>query len=334
MAVTEVVEKEKTSQETILEVRNLKKYYPIKGGILRRTIGHIKAVDGVSFSVYRGETLGIVGESGSGKSTLGRTILRLEKPTEGQVVFEDKDLTNMRNRELRPIRKDMQIVFQDPYGSLNATMNVQQLLEEPLIVQTNLSKKERQELVDEMLEKVGLRPQDRMKYPHEFSGGQRQRIGIARALILHPKFVVCDEPVSALDVSIQAQVLNLMSDLQDDLHLTYLFISHDLSVVKHFSDRVAVMYLGHIVEIGDKKEIYNNPLHPYTQALLSSVPTVEKGKKREKIVLKGDLPSPANPPSGCPFRTRCPLAHEKCAQVLPELKEKGKDHFVACHLHN
>lgn len=334
MAATEVLEKAKTSQETIIQVQNLKKYYPIKGGILKRTVGQIKAVDDVSFSVYRGETLGIVGESGSGKSTLGRTILRLDKPTAGKVIFEDKDITQMRNRQLRPFRKNMQIVFQDPYASLNATMNVQQLLEEPLIVQTNLNKKERLELVNEMLEKVGLRKEDRIKYPHEFSGGQRQRIGIARALILRPKFVVCDEPVSALDVSIQAQVLNLMSDLQDELNLTYLFISHDLSVVKHFSDRVAVMYLGQIVEIADKRDIYREPLHPYTQALLSSIPTINKKGKREKIVLTGDLPSPANPPSGCPFRTRCPFAHELCKEVRPELKDMGNNHLVACHLHN
>lgn len=334
MAATEVLEKAKTSQETIIQVQNLKKYYPIKGGILKRTVGQIKAVDDVSFSVYRGETLGIVGESGSGKSTLGRTILRLDKPTAGKVIFEDKDITQMRNRQLRPFRKNMQIVFQDPYASLNATMNVQQLLEESLIVQTNLNKKERLELVNEMLEKVGLRKEDRIKYPHEFSGGQRQRIGIARALILRPKFVVCDEPVSALDVSIQAQVLNLMSDLQDELNLTYLFISHDLSVVKHFSDRVAVMYLGQIVEIADKRDIYREPLHPYTQALLSSIPTINKKGKREKIVLTGDLPSPANPPSGCPFRTRCPFAHELCKEVRPELKDMGNNHLVACHLHN
>ncbi len=333
MTVTDVLEKEKTGQETILKVENLKKYYPIKGGILKRTVGHIKAVDDVSFTVFRGETLGIVGESGSGKSTLGRTILRLDKPTAGKIIFEDNDITEIGNRKLRPFRKNMQIVFQDPYGSLNATMNVQQLLEEPLIVQTDLSKKERTELVDEMLEKVGLRKEDKIKYPHEFSGGQRQRIGIARALILRPKFVVCDEPVSALDVSIQAQVLNLMSDLQDELNLTYLFISHDLSVVKHISDRVAVMYLGQIVEIADKKDIYREPLHPYTQALLSSVPTINRKNKRERIILKGDLPSPANPPSGCPFRTRCPFAHDICKEVRPQLKDMGSNHRVACHLH-
>ncbi|WAA14017.1 dipeptide ABC transporter ATP-binding protein [Fervidibacillus halotolerans] len=324
---------QETNNDTILEVNNLKKYFPIKGGVLRRTVGHVKAVDDVSLKVFRGETLGIVGESGSGKSTLGRVILRLLSPTDGQILFENEDITSKSNRQLRPIRKDMQIVFQDPYASLNPSMSVQELIEEPLIVQTNLDKNERKKKVNEILDKVGLRTSDQLKYPHEFSGGQRQRISIARALVLNPKFVVCDEPVSALDVSIQAQVLNLMADLQDELNLTYLFISHDLSVVKHISDRVAVMYLGRIAEVAPKREIYEKPLHPYTQALLSSIPTVDKNSRREKIILQGDLPSPSNPPSGCPFRTRCPKAFDLCSEVRPELKDMGNNHYVACHLY-
>ncbi|WP_275420644.1 ABC transporter ATP-binding protein [Fervidibacillus halotolerans] len=333
MTITEKKVIQETNNDTILEVNNLKKYFPIKGGVLRRTVGHVKAVDDVSLKVFRGETLGIVGESGSGKSTLGRVILRLLSPTDGQILFENEDITSKSNRQLRPIRKDMQIVFQDPYASLNPSMSVQELIEEPLIVQTNLDKNERKKKVNEILDKVGLRTSDQLKYPHEFSGGQRQRISIARALVLNPKFVVCDEPVSALDVSIQAQVLNLMADLQDELNLTYLFISHDLSVVKHISDRVAVMYLGRIAEVAPKREIYEKPLHPYTQALLSSIPTVDKNSRREKIILQGDLPSPSNPPSGCPFRTRCPKAFDLCSEVRPELKDMGNNHYVACHLY-
>lgn len=321
------------SNDSILEAKHIKKYFPIKGGIFKRTVGHIKAVDDVSLTVFRGETLGIVGESGSGKSTFGRVLLKLINPTDGQIRFENKDITKLNNRQLRPIRKDMQMVFQDPYASLNSKMSVEELIEEPLIVQTNMSKKERKQKVNEMLEKVGLRSSDRLKYPHEFSGGQRQRISIARALVLNPKFVICDEPVSALDVSIQAQVLNLMADLQDDLDLTYLFISHDLSVVKHISDRVGVMYLGRITEIAPKKDLYENPLHPYTKALLSAVPSINVKKRKEKIILSGDLPSPSNPPSGCAFRTRCPYANEQCAVVRPELKEIQQNHFVACHLY-
>jgi len=317
----------------ILEAKNIKKYFPIKGGILKHTIGHVKAVDDVSINVLRGETLGIVGESGSGKSTLGRVLLRLLDPTEGQIVFEDKDITKMRYRQLRPIRKDMQIVFQDPFASLNPKMSVSELIEEPLLVQTNLTRTERKEKTVSLLEKVGLRSDDRFKYPHEFSGGQRQRISIARALTLNPKFVICDEPVSALDVSIQAQVLNLMADLQDEFNLTYLFIAHDLSVVKHISDRVAVMYLGRIAEIAPKNNLYDTPLHPYTQALLSAVPSTDIRNRREKIILKGDLPSPSNPPSGCTFRTRCPMAHEICSEIRPELTEVGNGHLVACHLY-
>lgn len=321
-------------QDNIVTVQNLKKYFPIKGGVLKRTVGHVKAVDDVTLQIKKGETLGIVGESGSGKSTLGRMILRLLEPTEGNVYFENKDITRLNNRQLRPYRKDMQVVFQDPFASLNSKMSVGQLIEEPLTVQTSLGRKEKKEKVVSLLEKVGLRSDDRIKYPHEFSGGQRQRIGIARALAINPKFVIGDEPVSALDVSIQAQVLNLMADLQEDLDLTYLFIAHDLSVVKHISDRVAVMYLGTIAEIAPKKPIYENPLHPYTQALLSSVPVTDIDKKREKIVLEGDMPSPSNPPSGCPFRTRCPQAHERCAIERPALTDMGEGHYVACHLYD
>lgn len=321
-------------QEVLVQANNVKKYFPIKGGILKRTIGHLKAVDGVSLQIYKGETLGIVGESGSGKTTLGRVLLRLLKPTDGQIIFNGVDITNLSNSRLQPLRKDMQIIFQDPFASLNPRMSVEELIEEPLIIQTSLSKKERERQVIEMLEKVGLRSTDRMKYPHEFSGGQRQRISIARALILNPMFVICDEPVSALDVSIQSQVLNLMKDLQDDLGLTFLFISHDLSVIKHISDRVAVMYLGRIVEITTKRKIYETPLHPYTQALISAIPVIDEDERtREKIILKGDLPNPADPPSGCPFRTRCPLVHDRCENERPELTEIEPNHFVSCHLY-
>ncbi|WP_225314813.1 ABC transporter ATP-binding protein [Niallia taxi] len=324
----------KTEEDYILQAKNIKKYFPIKGGVLKHTVGHVKAVDDISLNVIRGETLGLVGESGSGKSTLGRVILRLLDPTEGSIQFEEQDITTLNNRKMRPIRKDMQIVFQDPFASLNGKMSVQELIEEPLLVQTKLNRREREEKAISLLEKVGLRADARTKYPHEFSGGQRQRISIARALALNPKFIVCDEPVSALDVSIQAQVLNLMADLQEEFNLTYLFIAHDLSVVKHISDRVAVMYLGRIAELAPKQGLYETPLHPYTQALLSAVPTTDVTKKREKIILKGDLPSPSNPPSGCAFRTRCPKAHERCAIVRPDLTEVSEGHFVACHLYS
>ncbi|WP_277674090.1 ABC transporter ATP-binding protein [Piscibacillus halophilus] len=334
MATVDEKQVVQTDQETIVKVEDLKKYFPIKGGILKRTIGHVKAVDGVTFDIKKGETLGIVGESGSGKSTLGRMILRLLEPTEGKILFQENDITHLKNHKMRPIRKDMQIIFQDPFASLNTKMSVEQLIEEPLLIQTNMTKKERKEKVNELLEKVGLRASDRLKYPHEFSGGQRQRISIARALAINPKFVIADEAVSALDVSIQAQVLNLMSDLQEDFGLTYLFISHDLSVVKHISDRVGVMYLGRLAEIAPKKDIYENPLHPYTQALLSSIPDTDVDRERETVHLEGDLPSPSNPPSGCAFRTRCPMAHERCAVDRPELQHMGEGHYVACHLYD
>lgn len=331
--------KDKKEMKTpiLLHAKNIKKYFPIKGGILKRTIGQLKAVDDISFHVYKGETLGVVGESGSGKSTLGRVLLRLLDPTEGQIIFNSVDITTMNNRGIRPFRKDMQIIFQDPFASLNSKMSVQELIEEPLIIQQQLPKSERRKRVINMLEKVGLRASDRLKYPQEFSGGQRQRISIARALIMEPKFVICDEPVSALDVSIQSQVLNLMKDLQDDLGLTYLFIAHDLSVIKHISDRVAVMYLGRFVELTSKDKIYKNPLHPYTQALLSAVPVIgvdDEKPEREKIILKGDLPNPADPPSGCAFRTRCPHAFDRCTVERPDLVELEPDHLVACHLYS
>lgn len=324
------------NQNILTEVKNVKKYYPIKGGVLKQTIGHVKAVDDVSFHIKKGETLGIVGESGSGKSTLGRTILRLLNPTSGQILFNQSDISNLNQRQLRPYRKDMQMIFQDPFASLNSKMSVQELLEEPLIVQTALPKVEREKRVCDMIQKVGLRIDDLQKYPHQFSGGQRQRICIARALILSPKFVICDEPVSALDISIQAQVLNLMKDLQDDFGLTYLFIAHDLGVVKHISDRVAVMYLGRIVELAPKRDLYFNPLHPYTRALLSAIPKININgatkTKKEKVILSGELPSPAHPPSGCAFRTRCPFAFKKCATTRPELTEWREGQYVACHL--
>lgn len=327
----------KRHENALISVENVKKYFPVKGGILKRTVGHIRAVDDVSFTITQGETLGVVGESGSGKSTLGRVILRLLDPTEGRILFGGEDIAHLSNRKLRTYRKDMQIIFQDPLASLNPKMSIGELIEEPILIQTDASKSERKERSQELLETVGMRASDRSKYPHEFSGGQRQRISIARALALNPKFVICDEPVSALDVSIQSQVLNLMKDLQDEFNLTFLFIAHDLSVVNHISDRVAVMYLGRIVEMAPKKAIYENALHPYTEALLTSIPVIDTGAagapKQEKIKLSGELPSPENPPSGCAFRTRCPYAHDRCAVERPELTEKEDGHFVACHLY-
>ncbi|WP_096271673.1 ABC transporter ATP-binding protein [Paucisalibacillus globulus] len=327
----------KGTEDKLLDVHHIKKYFPIKGGILKRTVAHLKAVDDVSFSVFKGETLGIVGESGSGKSTLGRVILRLLDPTEGEIYFNGDEISKLKQRQVRSYRRDMQMVFQDPFGSLNSKMSVAELIEEPLLVQTNLSRQERKERAIKIMEKVGLRADDRLKYPHEFSGGQRQRISIARALIINPQLVICDEPVSALDVSIQAQVLNLMKDLQDEFSLTYLFIAHDLSVVKHISDRIAVMYLGRIVEIAPKRALYDNALHPYTQGLLASIPIIDTDdtkQERKKTRITGDLPSPVNPPTGCPFRTRCPLAHERCSVERPELKSPENDeHLVACHLY-
>ncbi|MDF0728610.1 ABC transporter ATP-binding protein [Cytobacillus sp. S13-E01] len=323
----------KKDKDNLLEVKNLKTYYPIKGGFLRKTVAHVKAVDDVSFEIKSGETLGLVGESGCGKSTTGRTILRLLEPTDGQILFDGQDITDLRGKSLREIRKDVQMVFQDPYASLNPMQMVGDIVAEPII---NFSKKSLKSLKSEIMElltKVGLPEDAYYKYAHEFSGGQRQRIGIARALALRPKLIIADEPVSALDVSVQSQVLNLLKELQDEFDLTFLFIAHDLSVVKHMSDRIGVMYLGNIVEIAEKTSIYDEPLHPYTQALISAIPVPDPRKKSERIVLVGDVPSPANPPSGCPFHPRCPQAMAECSASKPQLKEVKPGHRVACHLY-
>ena len=315
----------------LLEVKNIKKWFPAKKSAFSREKVYIKAVDGVSFTLNEGETLGVVGESGCGKSTMGRTVLRLLEPTEGQVLFEGKDYTALKDAELRKSRTDLQIIFQDPYASLDPRMTIGDIIAEPLDIQLKLPAKERMERVLKTMERVGLNTRYVNRYPHEFSGGQRQRIGIARAIVLEPKLMVCDEPVSALDVSIQAQVLNLLMDLQKEMRMAYIFISHDLSVIKHISDRVAVMYLGHMVEIADKADLYDHPMHPYTVALLSAIPVPDRKHKKEKIVLEGDLPSPANPPSGCIFHTRCYKAKDICKTQIPELKDCGNGHCCACH---
>ncbi|MBS4177785.1 ABC transporter ATP-binding protein [Lederbergia citrea] len=319
--------------EELLAVRNLKKYFPVKKGLIRRATSQIKAVDDVSFTLNEGETLGLVGESGCGKSTLGRTVLQLWKPTSGEVVYKGKELTDMNFSQLRPYRKDIQMIFQDPYSSLNSRKTISSILKEPFKIHHLYTDKEREEKVAEMLELVGLNRGFAERYPHEFSGGQRQRIGIARALMLEPNLIIADEPVSALDVSVQAQVLNLMQDVQEKLKLTYLFIAHDLSVVKHFSTRVGVMYLGRMVELADKSSLYSEPLHPYTQALLSAVPVPKVGVKRERIILQGDVPSPENPPAGCAFHTRCAACMKICTEERPVMKEVAKGHYVACHLY-
>jgi oligopeptide transport system ATP-binding protein len=323
------------NREVILRVDNLVKHFPITQGIImQRQVGAVHAVDGISFDIYKGETLGLVGESGCGKSTTGRTILQLHRPTSGSVFFQNEDLVAMKPKDLRKRRKHMQMIFQDPYASLNPRMTVGEIVAEPMVIHKNYEGDAMRERVRELLRLVGLNPAFANRYPHEFSGGQRQRIGIARALALDPDLIVCDEPISALDVSIQAQVVNLLEDLQDELGLTYLFIAHDLSMVRHISNRVAVMYLGIIVELADREELYNHPLHPYTQALLSAVPIPDPSAedKRQRIILEGDVPSPVNPPSGCRFRTRCPLATEICAQERPEFREVNPGHFVECHM--
>jgi oligopeptide/dipeptide ABC transporter ATP-binding protein len=315
----------------LVETRNLVKYYPIRGGVLMKEVAAVKAVDGVSVAIREGETLGLVGESGCGKSTLGRAILRLEEPTSGEVLFEGQNILTFDPKQLRALRRQMQIIFQDPFSSLNPRKTVAQIVGEPLLVHGLGNRLERDQRVEELLGVVGLRAEHMRRYPHMFSGGQRQRIGVARALALNPKLVICDEAVSALDVSIQAQVLNLLRDLQDEFGLTYLFISHDLHVVEHVSDRVAVMYLGKVVELAAKAEIYLRPLHPYTQALLSASPMPDPTVKRQRIILKGDVPSPINPPPGCRFHTRCPYAESVCRQSEPELREERDGHFAACH---
>jgi len=309
----------------LLRAQDLVKHFPVEGSDLV-----LRAVDGVTFDINQGETLGLVGESGCGKSTVGRCLLRLYEPTSGKIFFENEEITHASNSEMRPVRRDMQVIFQDPYSSLNPRQNILSIVSEPMVIHKIGSKSERRDRVAGLLEKVGLDPSYMRRYPHEFSGGQRQRIGIARALALDPKMIVCDEPVSALDVSVQAQVVNLLQDLQSELGLTYLFISHGLAVVEHISNRVAVMYLGKIVEIADAQELYSDPLHPYTKALLSAIPIPDPKQKRERIVLKGDVPTPIDPPSGCRFRTRCPWAIDDCAKVVPELREITPGHTAAC----
>ncbi|WP_391560446.1 ABC transporter ATP-binding protein [Robertmurraya sp.] len=331
---TTLNKKNKRNNDVLLEVKNLKTYYPIKGGIFRKTVAVVKAVDDISFEIKKGETLGLVGESGCGKSTAGRTILRLLDATDGQIIFDGDDITNIRGVSLRKVRKDFQMVFQDPYASLNPMMMVGDLISEPIRNFTNKSSKDLKPEVMELLTKVGLPEDAYYKYPHEFSGGQRQRIGIARALALKPKLIIADEPVSALDVSVQSQVLNLLKELQDEFDLTFLFIAHDLSVVKHMSDRIGVMYLGGLVEVSEKNSLYAEPLHPYTQALISAIPEPDPRKKKERIILEGDVPSPIDPPKGCTFHPRCAHAMPECQQVKPTLKEVKPGHRVACHLYN
>ncbi len=324
------------SNEILIEVKNLKKYFTKNKGIVKKKIEITKAVDDVSFYIKKGETFGLVGESGCGKSTTGRTILKLYDPTEGEMLYNGQDISKLNKEQMMPYRKKMQMIFQDPYASLNARMTVSDIIGEPMDIHHLASGKERQERIYSLLDTVGLNRDHAARYPHEFSGGQRQRIGIARSLAVDPEFIICDEPISALDVSIQAQVVNMLEDLQEERGLTYLFIAHDLSMVKHISDRVGVMYLGSLVETAPSKELYSNPLHPYTEALLSSIPIPDPdmAKSSKRIVLKGDVPSPVNPPSGCKFRTRCRYAMDICSEEVPVFKEVDKGHFAACHLLN
>ena len=333
---------EKKTDNTLMEVKGLKKFFPIQKGLLRRTVGHVKAVDDVNFFVREGETLGLVGESGCGKSTAGRSIIRLYEPTEGQIFFKSRllgsdgnpkmvNLLDLKPDEMKLIRREISMVFQDPINSLNPRMTVSDIVAEPMVIHGLDTGRETEEVIIRLLERVGLRPDHLRRYPHEFSGGQRQRIGIARALSLNPRLVICDEPVSALDVSIQAQTLNLLQDLQKDFNLSYIFVAHDLSVVQHISDRVAVMYVGKVAEIATAEELYSHPLHPYTEALLSAVPKPDPLYKSERIVMQGDVADPSNPPSGCYFHPRCRYAQDICKTTLPEFRELKPDHFVACH---
>ena len=320
--------------DNVLEVKNLKQYFPIKAGLMQRVVGYVKAVDGISFSIQRGKTMGLVGESGCGKTTVGKTILRLNQKTSGEVIFNGKEIFSLNKREMRSLRPKMQIIFQDPYSSLSPRLPVSEIIGEAVKEHSIVPAREYDDHLDNIMKSCGLEPYHKDRYPHEFSGGQRQRICIARALALNPEFVVCDEPVSALDVSIQAQIINLLKDLQEKFKLTYLFISHDLSVVEHISDHVGVMYLGDLVEYGSKIHIFKNPLHPYTQALLSAAPVPDPSAKMNRIILEGSIPSPANPPAGCKFHTRCREAMEICKTVPPQVREIEPGHNVVCHLYN
>ncbi|MBN1371267.1 MAG: dipeptide ABC transporter ATP-binding protein [Anaerolineaceae bacterium] len=325
---------EAKNNDLVLEIKDLKQYFPIKAGLMQRVVGHVKAVDGVSFEIYRGKTMGLVGESGCGKTTIGKTILRLNEKTSGDVLFLGQDVYSLSKKQLRAVRPKMQIIFQDPYSSLSPRLPVSEIIGEAVKEHNIVPSREFDDHIDSVMKACGLQPYHKDRYPHEFSGGQRQRICIARALALNPSFVVCDEPVSALDVSIQAQIINLLKDLQEQFQLTYLFISHDLSVVEHISDHVGVMYLGTLVEYGTKELIFKNPLHPYTQALLSAAPVPDPAYKMNRIILEGSIPSPANPPSGCKFHTRCRERMEICKTVVPQPKEVEPGHRVVCHLFN